>query len=110
MNAMEKLKAACLKKKTTSYKSFKDLEAGEYIVYHFSCIQTSHGRRVRINLDDYFMYLPERFSTGLDDASIVELNSSPKVMVYGGKNPSEGNRLILDFHEVDYLATQMFNK
>lgn len=108
MNALEKLKAACLKKSSKSFKSFKDLKVGEYIVYEFSWIQTNHGRRVRITLDDYFMYLPERFSTNLDDATIAELNSSPKVMVYGGKNPTEYNRLILDFHEVDYLASQMF--
>lgn len=110
MSALEKLKAACGKKTSKSYKSFKDLDAGEYIVYDFSWIQTSHGRRIRVTLDDYFMYLPERFSTSLDDAEIAELNSSPKVMVYGGKNPSENNRLILDFHELHHLATQMFEK
>lgn len=93
MSALDKLRAACTTKLT--YKSFSSLTPGEYTVYEFSKVETKHGHRVRIMLDDYSMYLPERFL--LTDDEIAELNASPKIMVYGGKDASKKNRLILDF-------------
>lgn len=93
MNALEKLRAACAKK--VIYKSFETLAPGEYTVYEFSKIETKHGHRVRITLEDYSMYLPERVI--LDDDDITELNASPKIMIYGGKETLKQNRLILDF-------------
>lgn len=106
MNALEKLKTACLKKR--AYRSFNILPPGEYIVGEFKKIQTKYGPRLRILIDDYLMLLPERCI--LDDADIEELNSAPCVLVYGGKNPAEKNRLILDFHDVDYIANRMFKE
>lgn len=94
------LQAACSKKK---YQSFKDLEEGEYIVSHFTIIETSHGRRVRIDLDDKYMYLPERFVKSIQQYIDV-LNKSPKVMVYSGKDSSHRDRLILNFHDSPYFA------
>lgn len=99
MSALEKLKAACAKKSQPAkpYKSFSALPPGEYAVYEFSKIETKHGQRIRITLRDSYMYLPERCI--LDDADIKELNSvPPRMMVYGGKEASEKNRLILDFY------------
>lgn len=107
MSAMEKLRAACDRSK--NYQSFNDLAVGDYIVHEFSSVDTNHGRRVRIFLEHHYMYLPERFNT-LSDEEVAELNSSPKVMVYGGKDAKKNNRLILDFHDVEYLANQMFEK
>lgn len=106
MNALEKLKSACGVK---NYRSFNELPVGEYMVHEFSWVDTSHGRRVRISLDNHYMYLPDRFES-LSDADIAELNAAPKVMVYGGKDSTKNNRLILDFHEIDYLAAHMFKE
>lgn len=104
MDALNHLKAACAPK---NFKSFKDLIPGEYIVNRFSLVMTTHGKRVCIDLDNgsTYMYLPERFN--FDENTIAELNSKPKIMVYGGKEGRTiSSRLILDFHDVDYLTDQ----
>lgn len=103
--ALDKLKAACAGK---TYKSFNQLAVGEYVVHNFSSVNTAHGTRVRIVLDHHYMLLPERFNNILDDNTLNELNSTPMIMVYGGKDLAHHNRLILDFQTIDYLAQQMF--
>lgn len=92
---MDSLKSACLSK---NFKSFKELAQGEYIVNRFTHVDTKHGKRVRIDLEEFYMYLPERF-TSLTEADINSLNASQKIMVYSGKDASKQNRLILDFQE-----------
>lgn len=104
MNALNQLKAACLQK---TFKSFKDLAPGDYIINKFSLADTAHGKRVRVELDNgcTYMYLPPRFT--FDEATVAEMNSSPKIMIYGGKEGrSVQGRLILDFEDVSYLGDQ----
>lgn len=108
MSALDKLKSACVGTNKNLVKNFDQLMVGEHIVHEFLAVETRHGRRVRIQLDTHYMYLPPRFNECLDDATIAELNSSPKIMVYGGKDATRKNRLILDFHDVEYLAHQIF--
>lgn len=101
MDAMDKLKSACKKtsiKKT--YKSFKDINIGEYNINRFAVVDCQFGKRIRIDLDEFFMYLPERFVKFLTDADIDQLNEAvPKVMVYSGKDAENKDRLILDFKD-----------
>lgn len=106
MDALNQLKAICAKK---TFKSFKDLVPGEYIVNNFALVTTTHGVRVSLTIDNgsTFLYLPERFN--MDEATIAELNDSPKIMIYGGKEDSTvKGRLILDFKDVAYLANSFF--
>lgn len=100
-SAVDALNTACEKK---SYQSFKDLPIGEYIVNHFSICNTTYGDRVRIELVDTYMILPERFVTKLDQEKIDVLNRSPKIMVYGGKDSTSRERLILEFRDSSYYA------
>lgn len=105
-SALNKLQAACIKK---PFKSFKDLAVGEYIVNSFVAVETkTYGQRIRINLEEFYMYLPERFQQMLDEAAIGELNLGPKIMIYGGKDIADQNRLILDFQDVEYFTNQAF--
>lgn len=99
--ALDALKMACQKK---NYQSFKDMQPGEYVVRRFNIVDTTHGKRIRIELDGTYMYLPERFVTMLTDDVINVLNKSPKIMVYGGKDTSNRDRLILDFHGDSYFG------
>lgn len=99
--ALSALKSACVKKK---YKSFKELVLGEHVVKKFNIVETTHGKRVRIETDQFYMYLPERFVTVLTEPVIEELNKSPKIMVYGGKDETERDRLILDFRDYSNLS------
>lgn len=89
MDALKTLKAACEKR---GYQSFTSLEVGEYIVSKFTAVTTKHGPRIRIELDDTYMFLPERFSTLLTPEVLLNLNASPKMMIYGGRDTENQNR------------------
>lgn len=105
MSALNTLKTACLKK---PFASFKDLSPGDYIVNHFTFVETKHGKRVRIDLDNTYMYLPERFAASLSEAAMENLNQSSKVMTYSGKDAADQNRLILDFNDIDTFAQTLY--
>lgn len=104
LSALDCLKAACEKK---PFRSFDDLMPGEYIINEFSQVDTQYGNRLRISMENgtVFMFLPERFN--MDEEGIKELNSSPKIMVYRGKDVKAKNRLLLDFQDLQDLADQL---
>lgn len=102
--ALNALKAACSHKKFTS---FKDLSPGEYIVNKFTIINTAYGERIRVDLHDSYMYLPQGFLKTLNPEVLDDLNKSPKMMVYGGKDVNNHNALILDFNEVSYYDSEL---
>lgn len=104
--ALNTLKAACTHKK---YVSFKDLSNGEYIVNKFSIVNTVYGERIRIDLQDTYMYLPQSFLKTLTSEVLDELNKSPKVMVYQGKDSNNHNALILDFNDVSYFDSELLS-
>lgn len=109
-SAMDALKSAADKK---AFQSFKDLEKGEYFIEKFFHIDTQHGTRVRVDLTDTYMYLPERYVKRLTEEICAELSKTPKIMIYKGKDPNISNRLILDFKEVEYFGeffTNDFNQ
>lgn len=99
--AMATLNQACEKK---PFQSFKNLPVGEYIVNHFSRVQTSYGERIQIDLNDTYMLLPERFSKLLDQHQLDTLNKSPKIMIFSGKDSTAKERLILEFRDSSYYA------
>lgn len=89
MSALETLRISCAKR---AYKSFKDLDNGEYIIRSFCRTDSTHGPRIRIDLDDSYMLLPARISSKLDDNAIKELNETPKIMHYQGKDKTDKDR------------------
>lgn len=91
-----------------SFKSFKDLVPGEYIIEKFAFADTAHGTRVRIDIGETYMLLPQRYND-LTEEQIKLLNSTPKVMVYGGKDSSDRDRLILDFRDTQTYFAEAFN-
>lgn len=102
--ALNTLKAACVHKK---FASFKDLLPGEYIINKFSIVNTTFGDRIRIDLQDSYMYLPESFLKTLTAELLDDLNKSPKIMVYHGKDSNNHNALILDFNDVSYFDSDL---
>lgn len=94
MEAIKALKSAFA---PMNFRSFKHLSLGEYVVKNFKFVKTSYGQRVRIEIDNFFMYLPERVVDKLDNKLIDVLNSNPVMMTYLGKDPEVQNRLLLDF-------------
>lgn len=105
-SAMSALKMACAKR---DYQSFKNIQEGEYIVDKFTMVESAHGKRIRIDMDTKYMLLPERFAKMLTIDDINELNKSTKIMIYGGKETGNRDRLILDFRDADKYFTGVFN-
>lgn len=100
--SMAALQSACEQK---NFQSFKNLKIGEYYVKKFIRVETQHGKRVQIELaTGEYMFLPERYLSTLTDEICADLSKAPKIMTYSGKDPNNGNRLILDFKAVEYFA------
>lgn len=89
------------------YVSFKDLSPGEYIVNKFTIVNTVYGERIRIDLQNTYMYLPQSFLKTLTPEVLDDVNRSPKLMIYEGKDASNNNALILDFNDVSYFDNEL---
>lgn len=74
-----------------TYKSFKSLSHGEYIIRKFSEVESPWGIRIRIDFDNGYSYLPERYNQ-LSEEQIKELNSTSKMLIYSGKDRDNGER------------------
>lgn len=96
MNAIQTLKSACAMK---HFVNFDNLPTGEYIVESMQRVTTPFGERIRVELKDVIVYLPERFTKVLTEEIVAELNTCAMVMIYSGKDPVQ-NRLLLDFEAV----------
>lgn len=105
-SVLNDLQNACINR---TYQSFKDIQPGEYIVNFFSIVDTKHGVRIRIDMAQEFMLLPERFAKTLTAEKISLLNLKPKIMVYGGKDSTNRDRLILTFREADEFISGLYN-
>lgn len=98
MNAIEALKTACQVKPVVS---FDTLLIGDYQITSFKRVQTKFGDRIRLELQEYIVYLPPRFSHNLTDEIVNELNTSIVIMTFRGKDPVSKNRLLLDFDVIE---------
>lgn len=94
MDAISALKRASA---PMNFKSFAELPVGEYVARKFCIVKSKFGPRVRVHIDDYFMYLPERHAVELDEKLIEILNNNIVMLKYMGKDPRNQNRLLIDF-------------
>lgn len=77
---------------------FDNLKVGEYFVKSFSLKENQYGLQVYVEIADFFIILPKRFSDKINSSEqIDELNLKKFKMTYHGKNVKEGNRVMLDF-------------
>lgn len=79
-SALEIFRNAC---RVKSYCRFDDLAVGDYLVYHFALKDTKYGKRLRVDLGDKFLYLPERFL--VPESVVADLNKTQYYLVYRGK-------------------------
>lgn len=108
MSAMEKLRAACQKK---TFKSFKSMEVGQYFIDRFSLVETVYGKRVRVDMEESYMFLPERIFKLVTEADIDELNSAtPKIMIFSGRDGGDQSRILLDFVDIPSLDVESLKK
>lgn len=82
--AFELLKAA--EKGGLKYKTFSELEIGEYPVKSFGLKKMTHGDCVIAYLEDGYVVLPDRFKQQVGQKSLIEeLNTREYIMKFGGK-------------------------
>lgn len=87
---MEALLSSC---EHRPYKSFSTLDCGEYPVTKFSISETKYGDRIRVDLKECYVFLPQRFSVDLfNEQAIKDLNSQDIVMIYRGKGSEVNSR------------------
>lgn len=88
-------------------KNFSDLQFGDYVIQKFSLINTIHGTRIRIEIDDWYMILPGSYM-GLMEEDLTELNKFSIVMTYSGKD--DNSRIHLKFALVIDEADTIVNR
>lgn len=95
MEALEALNVlnSCGKK----YTNFGKLPIGEYPVEKFSFVSTQQGERIRVDLEDYFVFLPQRYFDNVCAERCAVLNKHNYIMVFGGKENTKAERIILSF-------------
>lgn len=86
------------KKSAGKIKKFDDLSIGEYFVKSFKLKETQFGLRVYVEIDDFYLVLPARFSDKVNSVEqLEEINENKFKMIYKGKNKDEYNKLMIDF-------------
>lgn len=95
---MDFLKKACW----STVVSFKDLPIGDYIVTEFKLVTTkNYGVRLTAILGDKQVFLPNRFSKDITEEIVTDLNKTPKIMSYTGRDERRGDMVLLDFKDAD---------
>lgn len=98
MSAFNALKSAC--KGSIMYRNFDSIEIGVYKVLEFKFADTRYGRKIVVVTDEFMCFLPDRFSKSImTQEAIDELNNTPCVMKYNGKDPKRKNLVKLDFEK-----------
>lgn len=92
-SAFETLVSACT---PLNYTNFNDLERGQYLIKKFSFVKTKYGDRIRCDLEDRYVYLPQRFAANIFEEDIAELNKGEKYLLHNGKE-GKNNRVNLTF-------------
>lgn len=79
-------------------KKFDDLTQGTYLVKSFKLKDTTFGLRLYVQIDDFYLVLPPRYTDKINsDEQLQELNGGKFKMIYHGKNKDEYNKLMIDF-------------
>lgn len=76
------------------FTSFNSLEVGAYTVTGFTVIDTKFGKRVRVDMGNSLICLPERYTLGMTPEYLEELNNGPMKMIYTGRDPSKQNKYV----------------
>lgn len=88
MESFNKLKKACWQSKLVS---FDNLPIGEYVVSEFSLVSTHFGPKIKADLGDKYVFLPNRFAEGMTTTDVENLNKVPQKMFYTGKDATKRN-------------------
>lgn len=76
---------------TKQYISFDKLPIGNYIVSNFTLVKTSYGSRLRVDIGDNVICLPQRYADDVTPEIVASFNDKPKLMIFKGKDPKYRN-------------------
>lgn len=84
-------------------KRFDELETGKYKIKKFEIFETKYGKRLTVHCDDFFVYLPKRFSDAINSSELLNVlnekaENSDYFMEYNGKDKNRKNLLLLSFY------------
>lgn len=89
------MEAFALLKKGTSWNkklvSFSELPVGEYGVSEFSLVHTKFGPKIKVDLGEQFVFLPNRFSKDMTEEQVSTLNSVPQTLIFSGIDEKRQN-------------------
>lgn len=89
------MEAFVLLKKAASWSkpvvSFSQLPVGEYTVLEFSLVQTKFGPKIKADLGDKIVFLPNRFVKEQTAESVAALNTIPQLLVFSGIDYNRNN-------------------
>lgn len=99
MSAFNALKTAA--KASSAYRNFDNIAVGVYKVLKFEFVTSKYGKRVVVTTPEFKCFLPDRFSQSIQtDEAIAELNGSPCVMRFSGKDATRKDRVMVDFEAI----------
>lgn len=104
MASFNLLKSQCCDK---PYCSFNNLDLGEYLIKEFALVNTKYGERLRLDLGDKEVFMPERFSKNLTPEGLAELNASKAMLIYKGKDAANKDKLKVDFKNVEDFISDL---
>ena len=105
MSAFQLLKNASNPKPIAN---FDNLPVGDYFISNFALVETKFGLRLRLDLGDKILFLPERFAIGFTAEKVSELNEGHYLLLYKGKECSQNNKLIIDFESLEEIIGPAF--
>lgn len=86
--------------------SFDRLPIGTYTVRAFKLKDTKFGKRVFVDIDDFCVVLPPRFSENIHTQDqIVDLNKVKMRMIYKGKDEKKNNLVCVKFKKLIECST-----
>lgn len=101
----------CAEQKLLPFKKFDDLEVGRaYKINRFLLIHSMYGTKLAVESQDsdeygscFIICLPDRFRIMANPTRVDQLNATKDkgYMVYGGKNPKQKNRIMIEFPEME---------
>lgn len=102
MSAFDLLNQACVGEEYKTSYSWDNLKIGEYPIDHFTIIDRFGGDKLYVVLENgYELQLPKRcFGKVNQQNQIDELNTEKNILIWNGKDPKKGNKLLIKFRKV----------
>lgn len=96
------------------YIGFDNLKIGDYRLYSFTLANTNFGEKVRCDIGENVIYISKRYIEQLEPGKdirvkIDELNDGTYWLLYRGKDPAHGYKLLIEIVSADEYLEGFLN-